>query len=75
MRYVLSGPLNEYKNKRHTDKTRTKLTETTLITPASFHTNKKSIKTRCNISFEAIVFENRSLDTYDTLAAGLHQVT
>ena len=40
MRYVLNGPLKEYRNKRHTDKTRTKLTETTLITPTSIHTNK-----------------------------------
>ena len=32
--------LKEYRNKNRTDKTRTKLTETTLITPASIHTNK-----------------------------------
>ena len=32
MRYVL--------NKRRTDKTRTKLTETTFITPIRIHTNK-----------------------------------
>ena len=38
--YVLNGPLKEYSNKRRTDKTRMKLTETTLITPASIHTNK-----------------------------------
>ena len=40
MRYVLNGPLKEYMNKRRTDKTRTKLTETTLITLTSIHTNK-----------------------------------
>ena len=38
MRYVLNGPLREYINKRHTDETKTKLTETFLITPASIHT-------------------------------------
>ena len=38
--YVLNGPLTEDKNKRHMDKMRTKLTETTLITPTSIHTNK-----------------------------------
>ena len=32
MRYVLNGFLKEYRNKRCTDKMRTKLTETTLIT-------------------------------------------
>ena len=32
--------LKEYRNKWRTDKTRTKLTETTLITPTSIHTNK-----------------------------------
>ena len=41
MRYVLNGPLKEYRNKRRTDKTSTKLTETILITPTSIHTNKK----------------------------------
>ena len=41
MRCVLNGPLKNYRNKRHTDKTRTKLTETTLLTPTSIHTNKK----------------------------------
>ena len=37
---VRIGPLKEYRNKRRTDKTGTKLTGTTLITPASIHTNK-----------------------------------
>ena len=40
MKYVLNGPLREYINKRSTDETRTKLTETFLITPASIHINK-----------------------------------
>ena len=40
MRYVLNGPLREYINKSRTDETKTKLTETFLITPASIHTNK-----------------------------------
>ena len=40
MRYVLNGPLREYINKRRTDETKTKLTETFLITPISIHTNK-----------------------------------
>ena len=39
MRYVLNGPLREYINKRRTDETKTKLTETFLITPG-IHTNK-----------------------------------
>ena len=40
MTYVLNGPLREYINKRPTDETKTKLTETFLMTPASIHTNK-----------------------------------
>ena len=40
MRYVLNGQLKEFRNKRGTDKTRTKLTETALITQTSIHTNK-----------------------------------
>ena len=40
MMHVLHGPLREYINKRRRDETRTKLTETFLITPASVHTNK-----------------------------------
>ena len=40
MRYALNGPLKEYSNKSHTSKMRTKLTETTLITPTSIPTNK-----------------------------------
>ena len=40
MRYVLNGPLKEYRNKRRTDIARTKLTETTLMTPTSIYTNK-----------------------------------
>ena len=40
MKYVLNGPLREYIIKRHRDETKTKLTETFLITPASIHTNK-----------------------------------
>ena len=31
MRYVLNETLKEYRNKRRTDKTKTKLNETTLI--------------------------------------------
>ena len=31
---------NEYINKKRTDETKTKLTETFLITPANIHTNK-----------------------------------
>ena len=39
--YVLNGPLKkEYKNERLIDKTRTKLTQTALITPTSIHTIK-----------------------------------
>ena len=45
MRYVFNGSLKEYMNKRCTDKTRTKLTETTLTTPTSIRTNKT--KHRC----------------------------
>ena len=30
MRYVLNGPLKEYRNKMRSDKTKTKLNETTL---------------------------------------------
>ena len=40
MVYALNGPLKEHRNKRRTDETRIKLTKTTLITPASIHTNK-----------------------------------
>ena len=40
MRYVLNGPLKECRNKRCTDKTKTKLIETTLITPEGIHTNE-----------------------------------
>ena len=40
MRYVLNGPLKECRTKRSIDKTRTKLTETTLITRTRIHTNK-----------------------------------
>ena len=35
MGYVSNGPLKEYRNKRRTDKTRTKLTDTAVITPES----------------------------------------
>ena len=40
MRYVLNGTLREYINKRRTNETKTKLTETFLTTPGSIHTNK-----------------------------------
>ena len=40
MMYVLNGPFKEYRNKRRTDKTRTKLIERTLITLTGIHTNK-----------------------------------
>ena len=33
-------PFKEYGNKRRKDKMRTKVTETTQITPSSIHTNK-----------------------------------
>ena len=49
MRYVLNGPLKEYRNVRRTDKIKTKLAGT-----------KQSIQTRCNgtnISFETIVLK------------------
>ena len=49
MRYVLNGPLREYINKRRRDETKTKLSETFLITPASIHTNKTKHKIRCNV--------------------------
>ena len=38
--HVLNRPFKEYGNKRRTDKTRTKLTDTTPITPTSIHTNR-----------------------------------
>ena len=40
MRNLLNGHLKECRNKRCTDKTKTKLNETTLITPEGIHTNK-----------------------------------
>ena len=49
MRYVLNATLREYISKRRTDETKTKLTETFLITPASIHTNKTKHKVRCNV--------------------------
>ena len=61
MRNVLSGPLKEYRNKRRADKTRTKLSEATLITPTSIHTNKtkdqNKVYNRTYISFEAIILK------------------
>ena len=44
MKYVLNGPLREYIYKRHTDETKTKLTQAFLITPASIHTKDKASK-------------------------------
>ena len=38
--HLLNRPFKEYGNKRRTDKTRTKLTDTTPITPTGIHTNK-----------------------------------
>ena len=49
MSYVLNGPLKEYVNKRRTDETKTKLTKTFVITPASIYTNKTKHKIRCNV--------------------------
>ena len=43
MRYVLKGPLKEYRNKKaygYADKERIKLTETILLTPTSIQTNQ-----------------------------------
>ena len=40
MWYVLNGPSKEFRNKRRTDKMRTKLIETTLTTLTSIHINK-----------------------------------
>ena len=40
IRYGMNGPLREYINERRTNETKTNLTETFLITPASIHTNK-----------------------------------
>ena len=40
MRYILNGPLREHIDKRRADETKTKFTETFLITPASIRTNK-----------------------------------
>ena len=60
MRYVLNGPLREYIDERHMDETKTKLTETFLITPASIHTNMTTYQIRCNrtyVSFEAIILK------------------
>ena len=56
MTHVLNGPLREYINKRRRDETKTKLTETFLITPEI----RQNIKIRYNrtyISFEAIVLK------------------
>ena len=47
-------------NKRRTDKTRTKLTKTTLITPISIHTNKTKHQNKVQWTvyfFEAIVLK------------------
>ena len=46
MRYVLNGPLKEYRKERSMDKTRTKLTETTVRAPASIHTKKTKHQTK-----------------------------
>ena len=76
MRYILNGPLKEYRNKRRTDKTRTKLTETALTSPTSVHTNRTKHITRFDrkyISFEAIVIK-LIFRFYNILAAGLYQV-
>ena len=48
MRYVLNGPLREYINQRGTDETKTKLTETFLLNPASIHTNKTKHQNKVN---------------------------
>ena len=37
--YALNGPFKKYINKRAADETKTKLTETFLLTPVSVHTN------------------------------------
>ena len=58
MRYVLNDPL--YLNERCTDKMRTILTETTLMTPTSIHTNQTKHQTRTIRTyncFEAIVLK------------------
>ena len=46
------------KNERRTDKMKTKLTETSIVTPTSIHINKTTSKQgkRAYISLEAIVF-------------------
>ena len=44
MRYILNVPLKDCRNRRRTDKKRTKLTETTLTTPTSIHTNQTASK-------------------------------
>ena len=75
----MNGLLKEYGDKRHMDKTRSKLTETTLITPTSIDTQmRQSIKTgyihvfnRTKNSFEAIALK-LIFRYYNTLAAGLH---
>ena len=75
MRYVLNDPLKECRKKRRTDKTRTKLTETTLITPISIHTNKTKHGNKVNrtyISFEAIVLKLIFRRYCVTLPAGFH---
>ena len=40
MSYVLNESLKEYKNKRRTEKARTTLTKTTLMTPLTVGTSK-----------------------------------
>ena len=46
MKNVLNGPLQEYRNKMGTDKTRTKLTKTTVTTPTSIHSDKTKHKNK-----------------------------
>ena len=60
MKYALNGPLKEYRNKRHTDKIRIKLTETAQIAPTSVHAHNKDKASKQDVterifSFEAIV--------------------
>ena len=46
MRCILNGPLKDYRNKKAYDKETIKLTETTLITPTSIHTNQTKHKNK-----------------------------
>ena len=71
MRYPLNGPFKEYRNKRGTDKLRSKLTETTQIT-------KKDNASEQDVTERIFPLKHLFLKLifpyHNTLAAGLNQV-